>query len=125
MAKQFIFIFLFISYIVYSIFIYTRGTRENVLVKASEYPSIQEGKRLFQQHNCIACHQLYGLGGYLGPELTTAFSDSTRGEAYMRAFLKSGGNRMPDFHFTDAEINHIINYLKYVDESATTYKIPK
>ena len=125
MAKQLIFIFLFISYIVYSIFIYTKGTRENVLVNASVYPSIQEGKRLFQQHNCISCHQLYGLGGYLGPELTTAFSDSTRGEAYMRAFLKVGGNRMPDFHFTDTEINHIINYLKYVDESATTYKISK
>lgn len=89
MKKQLIFILLFITYIIYSIIIYTKGTEEKVVVNAADYTSIQKGKTLFQQHNCISCHQLYGLGGYLGPELTTAYSDTNRGENYMRAFLKS------------------------------------
>ncbi|HUM97792.1 MAG TPA: cytochrome c [Chitinophagaceae bacterium] len=122
MKKQLIFILLFITYIIYSIIIYTKGTEEKVVVNAADYTSIQKGKTLFQQHNCISCHQLYGLGGYLGPELTTAYSDTNRGENYMRAFLKAGGARMPNFHFTEKEIDNIISYLKYVDATAITYK---
>ena len=30
----------------------------------------------------------FGLGGYLGPELTTAISDKTRGEAYVKEFYR-------------------------------------
>ena len=122
MKKQLIFILLFISYIIYSIIIYTKGTKEKVVVNAADYASIQKGKALFQQHNCISCHQLYGLGGYLGPELTTAYIDANRGENYMKAFLKAGGARMPNFHFIEKEIDNIISYLKYVDATATTYK---
>ena len=34
-----------------------------------------EGKIVFQKYNCISCHQLYGLGGYLGPDLTNVISE--------------------------------------------------
>ncbi|MBS1760874.1 MAG: cytochrome c [Bacteroidetes bacterium] len=122
MAKVLVFITLIICFILYSIVIYTTGTIDHSKVSTTEYVSIQKGKMLFQKNNCTACHQIYGLGGYLGPELTTAFSDSLRGEQYMRAFLKSGGARMPNFHFTSEEIDNIIAYLKYIDGTATTYK---
>lgn len=29
---------------------------------------------------------------------------------------------MPNFHFTEKEIDNIISYLKYVDATAITYK---
>ena len=106
----------------YSLLIYTTGTQEDISLPAKEQQLVTKGKALFQQHNCQSCHQLYGLGGYLGPDLTTAYSDPSRGENYMRALLQSGGNRMPDFNFTKEEINHLIAYLKYVDSTATPIK---
>ena len=123
MIKIVAFISLFVTYLVYSIVVYTKGTEKNIVVSSDELVKIKTGSRLFQQYNCTSCHQLYGLGGYLGPELTTAYSDPARGELYMKAFLKAGGIRMPNYHFKDGEINALISFLKYVDESAITYKI--
>ena len=124
MAKVVVFGSLFGLYLLYSIIVYTRGTKNIVVPAAEEQVQINKGKLLFQQYNCTACHQIYGLGGYLGPELTTAYSDRRRGELYMRAFLKAGGQRMPNFHFSEGDINALISYLKYVDATAVTYRNP-
>jgi len=122
MIKIVAFISLFVAYLVYSIIVYTKGTEKNIVVTAVEQSRIKNGSDLFQQYNCTACHQLYGLGGYLGPELTTAYSDPNRGEMYMKVFLKAGGPRMPNFHFKDDDVNALISFLKYVDTTAITYK---
>lgn len=122
MWKQVIFLLLMGSYIVYSGMVYTKGTMTTLQYSPSEQASIDKGRSLFQQYNCTACHQLYGLGGYLGPELTTAYSDPLRGEGYLRAFLQAGGKRMPNYHFTPGEIAAIVSFLKYVDSTAITYK---
>lgn len=124
MIKIVAFISLFVTYMVYSIIVYTKGTEKKIVLSAEEQIMIKNGSLLFQRHNCTACHQLYGLGGYLGPELTTAYSDPARGELFMKAFLKAGGRRMPNYHFKEEEINALISFLKYVDESAITYKKP-
>lgn len=116
------FLTLFVFYILYSYRVYTKGTENDIQIPVDTQPQAAKGKQLFQQHNCIACHQLYGLGGYLGPELTTAVSDPLRGELYMKAVLTGGGQRMPNYHFKEEEIDAIISYLKYVDATATTYK---
>lgn len=121
MIRLLVFISLLGLYITYSLVVYSKGT-ENSINFAGKQQQVSQGKELFQRHNCISCHQLYGLGGYLGPELTTAWSDKKRGEGYMRSFLKYGGPRMPDFHFKEEEINAIISYLAYVDSTAITYK---
>ena len=113
---------LFSLYAVYSFIVYTKGTEKNFAYSKTEWQKINHGKDLFQQYNCTACHQLYGLGGYLGPELTTAYSDKLRGEFYLKTFLKNGGSRMPNFHFKDQEIGDIIDFLKYVDSTAVSYK---
>jgi nitric oxide reductase subunit C len=120
--KSFIFALLFGAYVFYSLMVYTRGTDHALHYTRAELAAIRQGKDLFQQYNCIACHQLYGLGGYLGPELTTAWSDPSRGESYLKAFLQNGGVRMPQFHFTDQEVDALIRYLRYVDSTAVTYK---
>ena len=122
MVKVIVFIFLFISFIVYTAVVYTKGTAGDKKYFFSEQQKINKGKKLFQQYNCSSCHQLYGLGGYLGPELTTAWSDKHRGEGYMKVFLSAGGLRMPKYNFKDEEINSIISYLRYVDSTANTYK---
>jgi nitric oxide reductase subunit C len=73
----------------------------------------QEGKILWQQKNCQACHQLYGLGGHLGPDLTNV--SGRRPEAYIQAILKVGTPVMPNFHLTKKEINELIEFFKYTN----------
>lgn len=125
MAKIIVFLTLFSTYIVYSAFVYTKGTSDTAILNEQEKVKVTAGKRIFEKYNCSSCHQLYGLGGYLGPELTDAYSDPRRGELYMRIFLQAGGQRMPNFHFSEKEIDVIIAYLKYVDASAVSYKTKK
>ena len=76
---------------------------------------------LFQKYNCTACHQIYGLGGYLGPELTMVMKERER-ESYIRAVLKTGTQRMPDFHLNGNETDALIAFLKYTSATAITYK---
>lgn len=80
--------------------------------------SAQEGKKLYQKLNCNACHQLFGLGGYLGPELTHVISQKGKGRLYVAALLKNGSAQMPDFHLDSLRANEIISFLSYVDSSA-------
>ncbi|RYY99586.1 MAG: cytochrome c [Chitinophagaceae bacterium] len=117
MAKLSTALVLLAAYLAYSGLVYSTGTRTEVPASV-DIQSAASGKRLFQEHNCAACHQLFGLGGYLGPDLTRAWSDPRRGPAYLRALLKAGGSRMPDFHLTGPQVEALLAYLHYVDQSA-------
>lgn len=75
------------------------------------------GQQLFQSNRCWSCHQLYGLGGYLGPDLTNIYSDQGKGPNYIKAFLNSGVKSMPQFNFSEIEKNALIEYLKQIDET--------
>lgn len=122
MSKLLVFLILFATFFVYSFFVYTSGTKGPV---PPMNPKAALGKMTYQKYNCTACHQLYGLGGYLGPELTTVMSDPARGEPFARAILKTGTRRMPDFKLGEEETDDLVEFLKYVDLSATTYKSNK
>ena len=125
MLKLFIFGTLFTAYSLYTASVYLAGTSETAPTTISFDKQAQEGKRIYQQYNCVSCHQLYGLGGYLGPELTTGYSDAARGPLIMRAFLENGGQRMPNFHFTKDQLDCIMSYLRYADAAAVSYKNPR
>jgi nitric oxide reductase subunit C len=120
MWKLLVFSILASAYILYSGLVYTTGTSSSIQLTADDQRQVDQGRLLFQQNNCIACHQLYGLGGYLGPDLTNAYSDSLRGDNYIRAFLQAGGRRMPNFHFSTEQVNAISHFLRYVDKSSAT-----
>ncbi|MCP4802878.1 MAG: cytochrome c [Flavobacteriaceae bacterium] len=90
--------------------------------KDSESPiklnsSALRGQQLWQNNNCWACHQIYGLGGYLGPDLTNIYSHKKKGANYIKAFLNSGINSMPKFNFSEKEKEDIVEYLKYIDST--------
>ncbi len=76
-----------------------------------------EGEVIWQENNCTACHQLYGLGGYLGPDLTNIISDPRKGPAYAKAFFNSGVKSMPLFNFSDDEKESLVQFLKHVDRT--------
>jgi nitric oxide reductase subunit C len=73
------------------------------------------GKVLWQQHNCTACHQVYGLGGFLGPDLTNEYS--LRGPAQIRAFLTVGTATMPVYQMPEEDISALTAYLKHIDST--------
>lgn len=78
------------------------------------------GKMIYQEYNCTACHQLYGLGGYMGPDLTNVISSPNKGEAYARAFIQGGTQRMPNFHLNENQVSDLIAYLTYVSKTGTS-----
>lgn len=111
--KLTIFFILFFSFLLYSAFVYTTGTN---VAEIKPNADAMRGKLIFQKYNCTACHQFYGLGGYLGPDLTTVMSQKGKGEIFVKAILKSGTKRMPDFSLSENEINQLTEFLKYVDQ---------
>jgi len=82
-----------------------------------------EGKWLWQRYDCNDCHTILGIGGYYAPDVTKSYS--IRGEAWLRQFLKEpakmypAGRQMPNFHFTDAQIDSLVAYLQWVSEIDT------
>lgn len=110
-----IFATLCVAFLIYSAHVYTSGTEAAHAVPIS--PQADRGKQLFQDYNCIACHQFYGLGGYMGPDLTNVISN--RGPAYARAFMASGTRAMPDFNLSDEELDALVAYLTFVDKTGT------
>lgn len=116
LVKRRIFWSLFISFIIYTIVVDTIGSDEDN-GKSFLTEEAKTGKLLYQKYNCVACHQLYGLGGYMGPDLTNVVSEKGKGELYVKAFLIGGTQKMPNFHLADNEIAALVAYLKYVDKT--------
>ena len=111
--KQAIALSLFAAFIGYSLYVYTAGTRIPQSIAFNE--QVKAGQQLFQEKNCTACHQLYGLGGYMGPDLTNIISAAGKGSLYAAVFIKNGTGKMPNFHLTDEEVDDLVAFLKYVD----------
>jgi len=76
-----------------------------------------EGRRVWNRHNCNACHQIYGMGGYFGPDLTNAFS--RRGPQHIRNVLENGFGNMPDLGLERSEIEQVVLYLGAIDRTGT------
>lgn len=74
-----------------------------------------DGRLVWQKYNCQSCHQLYGLGGYLGPDLTNVYSAEGKGSAFIKAFITSGTRQMPAFKMSSEEQQSIVEFLEAVD----------
>ncbi len=71
--KRTVFWGLILLFVINSVIIYCSG-KDYDTGKAFLTEDSRKGKLLFQEYNCISCHQLYGLGGYMGPDLTNVIS---------------------------------------------------
>ncbi len=112
--KRILFFLLGIFFFGYSliIYLYCSGNQEYEMSNAAK-----QGKLLWQNYNCNACHQLYGLGGYMGPDLTNIISNPNKGRNYAAIFIKNGTERMPNLNLDSLQISNILEYLDYVDKS--------
>ncbi len=110
-----IFSTLFVSFVFNAGYVYTAGTEAPHIAPISD--EARHGQDLFQEHNCIACHQFYGLGGYMGPDLTNVTSKYS--PAYARAFIMTGTPRMPNFNLPVEDVDALVTYLEFVDSTGT------
>ena len=110
--RKIIILVLFVAaYLIYSFTLYTSlPVKQCIVDKRAE-----NGKLVWQKYNCNACHQLYGLGGYLGPDLTNVYSK--RSDAFIKAFLKNGTTAMPNFNINDYEMDCLLKYFNSIDNS--------
>jgi len=109
--KNIIAALLIVAFLSYSFFLYFSLPVKNKSVSKET----SKGKLVWQQYNCNACHQVYGLGGYLGPDLTNTYS--LRGPAYIKAFLQNGTATMPNFDLNEKEVSALLAYLRDIAAS--------
>jgi len=115
-VKQRAFFSLIFGFALYSFYVYTSGTTETA-DRVSISQAGESGRLLYQKYNCTACHQFYGMGGYLGPDLTNVMSAPGKGDLYVRALLKVGTDVMPNYDLPETEIDALVAYLTYVDQT--------
>jgi len=73
------------------------------------------GKKVWHDHNCQSCHQIYGFGGFLGPDLTNAHERLSK--ARLDTVLTVGASQMPAFHLDEGERRAIAVFLAEVHET--------
>ena len=72
-----------------------------------------EGRHIYHESACQVCHQLWGQGGFLGPDLTNAASrvDETR----LVSLLTVGSGQMPAFNFNSRQIDQMKAFMNEID----------
>ncbi len=82
-------------------------------------PAVVRGKHLWETRNCIGCHTLLGEGAYFAPELGNVYK--RRGPDFIKAWMKAqptqapGRRQMPQFNFTDAQLDDLTEFLKWTN----------
>ncbi len=99
-----------------------RDYRENLT------PQVVQGKRIWEENDCIGCHTLLGEGAYYAPELGNVYKrrgGSQGGADFIKAWIKvmptrvPGRRQMPQFNFSEAELDAIVAFLKWTSEINT------
>ena len=75
----------------------------------------RRGAEIWHEENCQACHQIYGYGGFLGPDLTNFASRAD--EARLGAWLIAGPGAMPSFEMPPDEQAALWAWLEAIDST--------
>ncbi|MBS0465362.1 MAG: c-type cytochrome [Proteobacteria bacterium] len=76
-------------------------------------PQARQGQALFRSHGCQSCHALYGMGGFLGPDLTNAARRVP--PARLDELLQTGSGPMPAYRLGASDRAALWAYLQAVD----------
>jgi nitric oxide reductase subunit C len=82
-------------------------------------PAVVRGKHLWETRNCIGCHSLLGEGAYFAPELGNVYQ--RRGPDFIKVWIKAqptgapGRRQMPNFNFSDAQLDDLVEFLKWTN----------
>ena len=90
-------------------------------------PSIEQGRRLFQQKGCIGCHSIAGKGGTVGPaldEVGLRRSNDWIMQHFRDPQAVSPGTVMPQFSFTEPEARALTYFLVNLREENLISSLP-
>jgi mono/diheme cytochrome c family protein len=83
--------------------------------KPQEVPvSLESGKAVFEGRACNACHTINGVGGKIGPDLSVYGRQRTKAwmiQHHLNPRSVVGGSVMPDFRYSQSELEAIAAYL--------------
>lgn len=94
-------------------------------------PSVAAGKHLWEKHACVNCHSILGEGAYFAPEVGNVMErwgvldDSEAAFEVMKGWMEAqptgieGRRQMPQFNLTDEEIQHLTDFLLWVNRIDT------
>ncbi len=92
---------------------------------------VAAGKRLWEINDCIGCHSLLGEGAYFAPELGNVYTRFGENTEVIKTFIKTrpkngipGRRSMPQFNFSEEELEEIAQFLKYADGIKTARNWP-
>jgi len=92
---------------------------------------VAAGKRLWEINDCVGCHSLLGEGAYFAPELGNVYTRFGESTEVIKIFIKTrpkdgipGRRSMPQFNFSDEELEQIAQFLKYADGIKTARNWP-
>ncbi len=108
-----------VYFILIGLFVLQSGLTYTVSTEASSpaaelNASAQRGEALYREFNCTACHQFYGLGGHMGPDLTNVAIAQGKGPEYARAFILHGSGRMPMLGVSTDQADDLVAFLEAV-----------
>ncbi len=83
----------------------------------------QSGLAVWRQHNCQACHQIYGFGGFLGPDLTNRITDTVTDPEF-GWILANGSGRMPALRLGAPEQQAVLAYLRAMNRTGRSQPRP-
>jgi nitric oxide reductase subunit C len=81
-------------------------------------PDAREGQAIWRENNCQSCHQLYGYGGFLGPDLTNTIKNLS--PARISAILSEGLGQMPAFGLDAEEQRKVVLFLEGMDATGVS-----
>ena len=94
--------------------------------RAAITPVVAQGKLLWEENDCIGCHTLLGEGAYFAPELGNVYTRYGNSKEAIKGFIMSrpkdgipGRRSMPQFSFSDEELEALAEFLKYSSEIDT------
>lgn len=100
-----------------------KNSRGEVYLQAAERFAKSQ---IVQDKNCVTCHTIGNSGGTVGPNLNQI--GNRRTDAWLRKWLKDPnqirpGTKMPNFGFSDADIETIMSYFKDMRRDIDSDKI--
>ncbi|MDP4126796.1 MAG: c-type cytochrome [Bacillota bacterium] len=80
------------------------------------------GKLVWQRHNCVSCHSLFGNGGYVGDDLTKITSKET--PSYLINYLVQPPVMRPNKYtlhpsLDETDANNLVRYLEFIQTIPT------
>ncbi len=106
--------------LLFAVLIFNTEQRIPERSKAAEItPAVVRGKHIWETRNCIGCHTLLGEGAYFAPELGNVYT--RRGPDFIKAWMKAqptgapGRRQMPQFHLTDAQLDDVVEFLRWTN----------